>query len=327
MSCGVSSRSHTGFTLMEAVTALAILAVIISGVLVAVNQNIAVMIDNRSRVQAFELVRENMERLLGSDSVTDTTEFGVHELTDDIQWQNVVESFNEPVNSAMWIRAVCSASYTDRDGERQTISLTHWITDLTKAQEKQILDQKKREQDFIEEMDGNPFGEDPDGLMQYANALAGMGDYARAAETASQLILNYPGEPQAAAAWPRLLKYPELALAEGDTMTAGKILDRIAENHRNKPEVEKINTRLRPYIVSGQPYVASTGSGSGGTTGSSTSAGSTSQGGNTAGSGSSGAGNSGQNTGSAAAQPDVWDYPNPNWSPEQKKIWDAFRNL
>lgn len=332
---------------MEAVTALGILAVIITGVLVAVNHSVAAMVDNRARVMAFETARENMERLLGADIVSDTSEFGVHELNEDIQWQNIVESFHEPVKSNMWIRAVCSASYTDRNGERQTIELTHWITDLTKTQENQILDQKRREKEFLEEMDGNPFGEDPDGLMQYADALADMGDYERAAQTASQLILDYPGEPQAAAAWPRLLKYPEYALIEGNAAAADTILHTIMDNHGYKPDAKRTYDKLKPVIDSGGTFLgfgsrgsssqspSSGGSASPGGSASGSSGG-TSQGSSGSGAGGaasgtegsantggSGQGSSGGGTGAGSGS----HYPNPNWSAEQKRIWDMFMNL
>ena len=228
---------------MEAVTAMAIMAVIVTGVLVTLNHGMAAMVDNRAKVQAFELARENMEKLLGSDSVTDTTEFGVHELDEDIEWQTTVESFNEPVNSAMWIRAVCSASYTDRDGERQTIELTHWITDVTKAQEKQILDQKRREQEFLEDMDGNPFGDDPDGLMKYADALAEMGDYAKALDTLSQIPLTYPDSPVATAAVNKIGPMVK-ELVQIDPQAGNEIVPILVERLPDVPAVQKLPTEV-----------------------------------------------------------------------------------
>jgi hypothetical protein len=49
------------------------------------------------------------------------------------------------------VRAVCSAGYTDTAGEKQTVELTHWLTDLTKQQLLQIMEQQQKgsEQDNI----------------------------------------------------------------------------------------------------------------------------------------------------------------------------------
>ncbi|MCJ7730238.1 MAG: hypothetical protein MUO27_10240, partial [Sedimentisphaerales bacterium] len=41
-----------------------------------------------------------------------------------------------------WIQAVCSAEYTDTAGGQQTVKLTHWLTDLTKEQLLQMLQQR-----------------------------------------------------------------------------------------------------------------------------------------------------------------------------------------
>ena len=40
----------------------------------------------------------------------------------------------------MWLQAVCSAEYTDTQGEIQRIELTHWLTDLTKEQMLEMLE-------------------------------------------------------------------------------------------------------------------------------------------------------------------------------------------
>jgi uncharacterized membrane protein YgcG len=288
-----------------------ILAVIVTGVLVTVNRSVEAMVDNRSRVMAFELARENMERLLGSDSVTDMTEFGVHELDEDIQWQNVVESFNEPVKSKMWIRAICSASYTDRNGERQTIELIHWITDVTKAQEKQILDQKRREQEFLEEQGGNPFGDDPDGLMQYANALIEIGDYAKAIDVLSEIPFNYPDSP---AVTPALRKIPRVVqeLAGIDPDAAREIIPELVGNFPDVTEIQKLPDEVEKWaLMPGRTLRGgSAGSGSGSGSGAGGSGGETLPGSGSG--GSTGSGNEPR-------------YPNPNWSDEQKKLYDMLR--
>ena len=137
------------FSLAETVVALMILAFISTSVLVVVNNYMASMADSVLRMQAFEVARKNMEFLLSSSSVEESVEYGTSELFPDIQWETVVETFYEPINSMMWIQAVCSAEYTDSEGEVQTVELTHWLTDVSKAQMLQILAQREREKELL----------------------------------------------------------------------------------------------------------------------------------------------------------------------------------
>jgi len=180
--------------LIELVAALTILAIVTSSVLVVMNQCIEATIDGRNRATAFRIARDNMEYLLTRSSVKESAEFGSYELNPDIEWETVVETVNNPADSAMWVQAVCLASYTDSEGERQYIELIHWLTNLTAAQQKQILDQKRREAEFMEEYDQNPFGDDPEGLMKYANALAASDEYERAIIVLEEFIDEYPDD-------------------------------------------------------------------------------------------------------------------------------------
>lgn len=216
-----------------------ILGVLTAGVLVMLNRSVEAVIDGQSRMQAFELARANMEELLSSNSVTDMAEFGTHELNEDIDWETVVESFSEPVKSKMWVRAVCSASFTDRHGERQRIELTHWLTKLSRTQEQQILDQQKRQQEFLEQTQGNPFGNDPDGLMQYAQALVSMGDYAKATEALARIPLQYPDSPLAVVA---LKKIPAIikTLAVTDPETANDIVPALVGLFPDEPDIQDL---------------------------------------------------------------------------------------
>ena len=76
-------------------------------------------IDSELKMEAFNVARENMEKLLSNTSVKQMVEFGTLEENPNIDWQMVVEPFREPVTSKMWIRAVCTASYIDSNGEMQ----------------------------------------------------------------------------------------------------------------------------------------------------------------------------------------------------------------
>jgi len=210
---------------------------------VVLNRSIEAVIDSRVRMQAFELARRNMEELLASDSVTDTAEFGVCELNDDIEWETVVEPFDEPVKSKMWIRAICSASFTDRYGERQRIELTHWLTPLSKTQERLILNQRKRQQEALDKGEGNPFGNDPDGLMQYGRALVSMGDYAKAAEAFARVPLQFPDSPLVDMA---LKKIPSVVedLARTDPDTANDIVPQLVRLFPDELDIQSLPEKL-----------------------------------------------------------------------------------
>jgi hypothetical protein len=99
-------------------------------------------------MEAFELVRENMEKLLAQNSISDEAKYGISEKNPDINWETTVESFYEPVTSRMWMQAVCSAEFADANGQNQKIELTHWITGLNKDQILKIIEQKQREEEY-----------------------------------------------------------------------------------------------------------------------------------------------------------------------------------
>lgn len=132
------TRHQGGFTLLEVVTALMILAFISSSVLVAIGRSIASAADSAFRMEAFKLARENMETLLTANAVTETVEYGMSEDYPGIAWRTVVETFADPMTGQMWARAVCSADYTDSTGETQTIELVQWLSQLSDQQASQL---------------------------------------------------------------------------------------------------------------------------------------------------------------------------------------------
>jgi hypothetical protein len=113
-------------------------------------------VDLTARMRAFEVARENMEKLLSSRSVTEMVEYGSSDKYPEIQWQTVVEVFYDPLTSRMWLQGICSADYTDAAGEVQTIELTHWLTDMTKEQLLQIIEEKKKEKEQAEAEPNKP---------------------------------------------------------------------------------------------------------------------------------------------------------------------------
>jgi prepilin-type N-terminal cleavage/methylation domain-containing protein len=132
-----------GFTLLEVLTGLAILALVSSSVLVVIDRCVASAANSSLRMEAFSLVRENLEQVLVQESVEESIEYGTSDKYPDISWQTVVEAFPEPMGGEMWVRAVCSAEYMDSQGETQKIELTHWIAKLTEQQAGELMDDEE----------------------------------------------------------------------------------------------------------------------------------------------------------------------------------------
>ena len=148
-----ASRPVSGFSFPEVMAALVILAFVGTNVMVIISRNMASVADLSVRMQAFEVARDNMENLLGSETVSEQVEYGFSEKYPDIEWQTVVESFYEPMTNRLWIQAVCLAEYEDSSGEIQKVEFAHWLTNLTKKQVIAILNKMNAEQQSLEEAD------------------------------------------------------------------------------------------------------------------------------------------------------------------------------
>ena len=144
-------NTNKAFTLIEVMAALVILAIVSSSVLVVINRCVASAADSALRMQAFEVARENMEKLLASGAVQETVEYGESDKYPGINWQTVVETFYEPITARMWVRAVCSAEYSDTKGQTQTVELTHWLTDVTKEQLVEIMNRQQEQEGLLAE--------------------------------------------------------------------------------------------------------------------------------------------------------------------------------
>ena len=134
---------RNAFSLIEAVAAVTVLAIIVSTVLVVFSRCSASAANSTLKMQAFEVARENMEALLTAETLSEQTEYGYSEKYPAILWTNRVETFFEPFGQKMWLRAVCSAEYEDPAGELKQVELTHWLTKLSDKQIEQILDAQK----------------------------------------------------------------------------------------------------------------------------------------------------------------------------------------
>jgi prepilin-type N-terminal cleavage/methylation domain-containing protein len=138
----IALKARHGFTLPEVLAALMILSLVCSGVLVVIDRCVSSAADLRMRMQAFETARNNMENLLASASVEEIVEYGTSEINPEIEWQMTVETFFEPITSRMWVQATCSAEYTDAEGLTQTVEFTHWLTNLTEQQLRELADHR-----------------------------------------------------------------------------------------------------------------------------------------------------------------------------------------
>jgi prepilin-type N-terminal cleavage/methylation domain-containing protein len=141
-----------GFTLVEVVTALAILALASSSVLIVIDRCVSSASNSALRLEAFELARENLEKILISDRAEETVDYGTSDKFPDISWQTIVEGFPEPITGQMWVRAVCSAEYIDSTGERRTVELVHWLSPLTDQQAGLLVNQQELEKLGLEQL-------------------------------------------------------------------------------------------------------------------------------------------------------------------------------
>lgn len=158
------------FSLPEVVAALAVLALVSSSVLVVINRSVASTANSMLRMQAFEIARENMETLLSKNSAREMDEYGYSDRYPEIQWRTTVESFYEPITSRMWVQAICSAEYTDTQGEVQKVELTHWLTDLSKRELLELIEEKEKEKERLArqsetEQQGQGEQEEPEELI------------------------------------------------------------------------------------------------------------------------------------------------------------------
>jgi Tfp pilus assembly protein PilV len=128
--------------------ALVILGMIIASIFTILNRCVDMVADCQTKVEAFNIARGNMEKLLAQKSLSDTFEYGTSETNPDINWETNVESFYEPVSNKMWMRAVCTCEFKTSAGEDDKVELTQWLTSLSQKQIMQITEQQQREEAY-----------------------------------------------------------------------------------------------------------------------------------------------------------------------------------
>jgi type II secretory pathway pseudopilin PulG len=208
------------FTLVESMAAIALLAFICAGTWLVLEHCTASAADLTQRMRAFEIARDNMEKLLGADSVQETTEYGTSEKFPDIRWQTTIESFYEPITSNMWVRGVCSAEYIDSSGTPQTVELVNWITGLSSEQTKQLTDRLEKQKKLLakhlletEELAAEFAGVNTQTIQQWVKNGMPMTDDGQYLKPWLDLYLQTDGKPTEQDKQTLLARYPELAAA------------------------------------------------------------------------------------------------------------------
>jgi type II secretory pathway pseudopilin PulG len=208
------------FTLVESMAAIALLAFICAGTWLVLERCTASAADLTQRMRAFEIARDNMEKLLGADSVQETTEYGTSEKFPDIRWQTTIESFYEPITSNMWVRGVCSAEYIDSSGTPQTVELVNWITGLSSEQTKQLTDRLEKQKQLLakhiletEELAAEFAGVNTKTIQRWVKNGMPMTDDGQYLKPWLDLYLQTDGKPTEQDKQTLLARYPELAAA------------------------------------------------------------------------------------------------------------------
>jgi hypothetical protein len=199
-----NSEFKAAFSLVETVTALIILSIVTSSVLVVMDRCVSSTADLAIRRQAFEVARDNMETVLTSTSVSDKVEMGTSDKYPQIRWQTAIEPFYEPITDRIWVQVVCSAEYTDTEGEQQTVELTHWLTGLTKEQLLQMLQQhyeQLAEDQLLETVEeaADYVGVDAETIQQWVQNGMPLTSDGRYIKDYLDLYVEYDGNPSAEA--------------------------------------------------------------------------------------------------------------------------------
>ncbi|HDS84260.1 MAG TPA: type II secretion system protein [Phycisphaerales bacterium] len=162
----MTTKSCKAFTLVEVAVTIVIVVLMTGTAMTILDRIVGALMDMRLQNAAFETARQNMESLLSLNNVKDTVEYGVSEIHPEIQWQVVIEPFHEPINNAMWVRAICSAGYTDSKGDYQEVELEHWLTNLPGAVVRQILQQQRAEEEYLSLLSGTAAGRDEAAIQE-----------------------------------------------------------------------------------------------------------------------------------------------------------------
>jgi prepilin-type N-terminal cleavage/methylation domain-containing protein len=139
-------RPGRGFSLVEVVAAVTVLALIVSTCLVVIGRCLEATANLKIRMVAFGLARENMEKILGATAVSESVDYGDSNDVAGVTWETRIEPFYEPYAAKMWLKAYSSASWYDTSGEPQTIEFTQWLTELSPQDVESIMRRQQAQQ-------------------------------------------------------------------------------------------------------------------------------------------------------------------------------------
>jgi prepilin-type N-terminal cleavage/methylation domain-containing protein len=145
------ARPRRGFSLIEVVAAVMILALIVSTSLAVIGRCLEATANLKTRMVAFSLARENMEKILGATAVSESVDYGDSNDVAGVTWETRIEPFYEPFTSQMWLRAFSSASWYDTGGEPQTIEFTQWLTELSQQDAENIMRRQQAQQEELDQ--------------------------------------------------------------------------------------------------------------------------------------------------------------------------------
>ncbi len=156
-------NKRRGFTVVEVSAALIVLGIIFSSVLVIFNDATTSISESRIRMEAFEIARDNMERVLTQTSVGEIADYGISEQNPNIEWELRVEPFSDPSGSGTWVKAISSATYPDSNDQPKTLELTCWLGRVSKEIADQMMKDRMRDYnemggDFTDANGLNPYG-------------------------------------------------------------------------------------------------------------------------------------------------------------------------
>lgn len=138
--------------MVEALTALVIVGFTCGTVLIVINNSLDSMSDQESRLRAIDVARENIESLLAQTSLKEFSETGLSDLYPDIEWSRGIEVVEFQGTSDLWMKAFSTANFYNTDNELEEIEFINWLAPLTDQQQKQVLQDRQKEDEYLEEM-------------------------------------------------------------------------------------------------------------------------------------------------------------------------------
>lgn len=128
------------FTIVEVLAAMIIVGMIAGSVMVVINNCIESIDEMCVRQEAFELAKENIEKVLLSSKVKESIESGTSDINPEVECEVKIRAEDSKTeDGGMWVQATITSTFKDENNKPQTIEFNTWLTKLTEAEEKQLL--------------------------------------------------------------------------------------------------------------------------------------------------------------------------------------------